>query len=98
MMAETDQLTALRARLTAAGLGGRDLAWLEDRSWSDRNIPAISSATERTEYARREAALNAAIASLSSSERGASIEGKLAAALGARIADFDDRGEEEEER
>jgi len=38
----------------------------------------------------------AAIAGLGISERGESLEGRLAAALGARLADLRDRGEEED--
>ena len=42
-------------------------------------------------FAVAESALNATIAQLSYTERGASLEGRLAAAIGARCADAQDR-------
>jgi hypothetical protein len=84
-----------RIRLVAAGMSGEDLAWLDRHGWNDADIPP-PSADEIEAYERREAALNAAIAGLGISERGESLEGRLAAALGARLADLRDRGEEED--
>ena len=87
---------ALRARLSANGLSSNDLDWLTRIAWSDSNVPAISGDAEHADYARREAALNAVAQNLSFAERAVSTEGKLAAAIGARIADWNDRAEEDE--
>ena len=85
--------SAARARLAAAGMTSDDLACLDAWGWSDANIPA-PSAGDVAAYERREAALNAAIAGLSVVERGQSREGRLAAAIGARLADLRDRDED----
>ncbi len=50
---------------------------------------------EIADYRRREAALNAIVAPLTFAERGKSPEGKLAAAIGAKVADALDPDEEE---
>lgn len=84
-----------RARLAAAGASQDDLSWLENLGWSDAAVPAPKNAAEVEAYRRREAKLNAAIASLTYAERGESLEGKLAAAIGARLADWRERDEEE---
>lgn len=92
-----DDVSALQARLAANGLNPSDLDWLAKTNWSDSNVPPIGSGAEHADYARREAALNAAAQNLSFAERAASTEGKLAAAIGARIADWNDRAEEDED-
>jgi hypothetical protein len=89
------EIKAARSRLTAAGMSGEDLAWFDQHGWNDADIPP-PSADEIDAYERREATLNSAIAALGISERGGSLEGKLAAAIGARLADLRDRGEEDE--
>lgn len=86
---------AARTHRTAAGMSGEDLAWLDRHGWNDGNIPPPST-DEIAAYERREAALNSAIAGLGSSERAELLEGKLAAAIGARLADLRDRGEEDD--
>lgn len=86
--------TAARARLAAAGMSGEDLAWLDKHGWSDADIPPPSPG-EIAAYERRESALNSAIAGMGFTERGDSLEGKLAAAIGARLADLRDRDEDE---
>jgi hypothetical protein len=78
--------TAARAALTTA-----DIAFFDALGWRDSNIPEITSAAQAADYARREAALHGAVANLSFSERGESLEGRLAAALGARLADYKDK-------
>jgi hypothetical protein len=85
---------AARARLAAAGMSGEDLAWLDRHGWNDADIPPPST-DEIEAYERREAVLNSAIAGSGISERGESLEGKLAAAIGARLADLRDRDEED---
>jgi hypothetical protein len=83
---------AARARLAAAGMSGEDLAWLDRHGWNDADIPP--PATDEIEaYERREAMLNSAIAGFGVSERGESLEGKLAAAIGARLANLRERDE-----
>ena len=56
---------AARTHLTAAGMSGEDLAWLDRHGWNDGNIPPPST-DEIAAYERREAALNSAIAGLGS--------------------------------
>ena len=85
-----------RARLAAAGIGADDLRWLDSIGWSAAAVPPVKSEAAAEAYRRREAKLNAAVARLTYAERGESVEGKLAAALGARLADWregDDDGE-----
>ncbi len=93
-MAHSDEIASARAALAAAGMSGDDLAWLDSVDWRDANIPPPSPG-EIGAYQRRETALNASIAYLSITERGASLQGKLAAAIGARLADLRDREEED---
>ncbi len=88
------EMNAARTRVSAAGMRGEDLAWLDRHGWNDADIPPPST-DEIEAYERREATLNLAIAGLGISERGKSLEGKLAAAIGARLADLRDRDEED---
>jgi hypothetical protein len=94
-MAETIELSKTRARLAAVGVRKDDVAWLESHGWNDAAIPPVTNSEDEEAYRRREAALNAAIVGLSFTERGQSIEGKLAAAIGARLADWQDGNEDE---
>ncbi len=64
-------------------------------STSDAAVPAPKDAGEAEVYRRREAKLNAAVSSLTYAERGESPEGRLAAAIGARLADWRDGDEDE---
>jgi len=96
MMPDADQTAALRARLSAAGLGDIDLQWLEHLGWEDGAIPAIESDEQRADYTRREGALKTSATGRTFAERAEMIESKLAAAIGARIADWDDRSEDED--
>lgn len=91
----SDTTTQARARLAAAGMGADDLRWLDSLGWSDAAVPPVKSEADAEAYRRREAKLNAAVASLTYAERGESVEGKLAAALGARLADWRDADEDE---
>ncbi len=79
---------ALRAKLAASGLAEADLGWLDRLGWDDSRIPPVTSDAERDAYVRRIAALEAAVSHLGFADRGASSEGRLAAALGARVADW----------
>lgn len=90
-------LNELQTRLRVAGMSADDVQWLEGLGWSDGAVPPVRSAQEAIEYARREDKLNAAIAELTFPERAESVEGKLAAAIGARIADWRDGGEADED-
>jgi hypothetical protein len=83
-----------RERLQLAGLSAADLAWFDSFGCNDSAVPA-PRADEIADYSRREAALNAAVAPLSFAERGESPEGRLAAAIGARVADARDSEEDE---
>ena len=84
----------LKERLEMAGLSAADLAWLESFGCDDARVPAPRP-EEVADYSRREAALNAAIQALTFAERGEALEGRLAAAIGARIADARDTDEDE---
>ena len=87
----------IRARLKSGGMTEADLGWLDSIGWSDAAIPAIETEAEAGDYARREAALNASIHALLANDRGQSLEGKLAAAIGAQIANWKDQNEPDEE-
>ena len=86
----------MKQRLEMAGLTSADLAWLDSFGCDDKAVPPPRP-EEIDAYRRREAALNASIAPLTFFERGISQEGKLAAAIGARIADADDPDEDEDD-
>jgi hypothetical protein len=85
-----------RERLREAGFSPEDFLWFDAFGWDDGRTPAPKP-EEIAAFRRREAALNAAVAHLSYGERGSSIEGRLAAALGARCADAEDRASGEED-
>ncbi|MCX7900047.1 MAG: hypothetical protein N2444_08205 [Methylocystis sp.] len=91
-MSET--VATARAKLAAAGMSGEDLAWFDTIGWNDAAIPPPTPG-EIGAYQRREVELNASIADLSITERGASLQGKLAAAIGARLADLRDWDEQD---
>ena len=93
-MTTSIEMNAERSRVTGAGMSGEDLAWLDRHGWNDADIPPPST-DEIEAYERREAALNLAVAGLGISERGESLEGKLAA-IGARLTDLRERGEEDD--
>jgi hypothetical protein len=76
----------MQERLGLAGLKAADIAWFDSFGSDDARVPPPRP-DEVADYARREAALNAAVAALTFAERGESPEGRLAAAIGARIAD-----------
>jgi hypothetical protein len=84
----------LKERLVLAGLSAADLAWFDSFGCDDARVPAPHP-EEVADYVRREAALNSAIKALTFAERGEALEGRLAAAIGARIADVRDPDEEE---
>jgi hypothetical protein len=89
----TDQNTgidSLKARLASSGLTREDLAWFDSLQWRDANVPPPAS-DEVDQYQRREAALNADIVKLGVLEKGMTLQGKLAAAIGARLADLRDQ-------
>ena len=85
-----------RARAAAAGLTARDLAFLEAIDWDDARVP---SATEDTIalYRALEDGLNKAVAHLDIDVRIRLPENRLAAAIGARIADWRERHESADE-
>ena len=84
-----------RERLRRAGLTAEDFAWFDTFAWDDARVPAPEP-EDIADFRRREAALNAA-APAGFSEHGASLEGRLAAAIGARCADAQDRASGEED-
>jgi len=84
-----------RERLRAAGLTLEDFAWFDAFGWDDARVPA-PALQDIAEFRRREAALNAA-APVGFTEHGASLEGRLAAAIGARCADAQDRASGEDD-
>ena len=97
-MSAPSETASARQRLSQAGMRDEDLAWLESHGWSDTAIPPITSPDDALAYKRRETLLNNAIANLGVTERGESLEGKLAATMGARQADWRERGDDEEDR
>ncbi len=84
----------MKERLQMAGLAAADLAWFDSFGCDDKAVPPPRG-NEIIDYRRREAALNASISALTFSERGVSPEGRLAAAIGARIADATEPDEDE---
>jgi hypothetical protein len=84
-----------RLRLTQAGLTPADFSWFDGFNWDDRAIP-ILRADQLADFQRREAVLNKAVAELSFAERGESVEGRLAAAIGAVVANFRDAEDDED--
>lgn len=90
--------TAARNRLSAAGLDSADLRWLESLGFDDAAIPPVESAQQAADYERRASRLTALAGRLSLWERETALESRLAAAIGARLADWKDQqsGEDEE--
>lgn len=82
----------MKERLVQFGLSTGDIAWFDSFGCNDARVP-VPRADEIADFRRREAVLNAGIAGLSYSERGESREGRLAAAIGARVADVLERAE-----
>jgi hypothetical protein len=87
---------ALLMALKDQGLTPADLAWLDRLEWDPAAIPAAEPG-EIADYRRREAALNAANDGLTFAERGEALAGKLAAAIGARVANATDEKDEDED-
>lgn len=94
-MSEADRIDEARARLLAAGANRKEIEYFDSLGWNDARIPPIGTDADVADMRRREARLNAAVAHLSFAERAESPEGKLAAAIGARIADWTDRDDED---
>lgn len=92
-----DDTATLRTALTLAGFSPDDLRWLDGFGWRIDQTPAIENEAQRQAYERREAAIAASAAHLTYAERGASPEGRLAAMIGARLADWRERGGDDEE-
>ncbi len=84
----------IRERLQLAGFSAADIAWFESFGGDASRVPAPNP-DDIAAYRRREAALNAAVAPLSFSERGELPEGRLAAAIGAQVANAQDKDEDE---
>jgi hypothetical protein len=78
-----------------AELSVEDQRWFRSIDWSDSRVPPVASEADATAYARREAALTKAIDGLTFAERGDSAEGRLAAAIGAALANWRERDEDE---
>ena len=95
-MTDDREQAEARARLALAGLSVSDLKWLNEIDWKPASVAPIESSAQMDDYVRREAMLNASIARLTSTERGISFEGRLAAQVGAKIADWRERGESED--
>jgi asparagine N-glycosylation enzyme membrane subunit Stt3 len=90
------EIASLKARLSKSGLTGDDLEWFDSLEWRDTNVPP--PAPDQVErYKRREAALNADIANLGVMERGSTSQSRLAAAIGARLADLRDRADDDDD-
>lgn len=79
-----------------AEISAEDAAWLRKIDWNDAAVPPLADSIEAARYARLEKALNQAMKGASYAERGESAEGRMAAALGARLADWRDSAEGED--
>jgi hypothetical protein len=86
----------LRDSLKLVGASAADLAWFDSIGWNDADVPP-ATAESVADYERREALLNATLRAETFAERGASHAGRLAAAIGARLADLRDKQDDEEE-
>jgi len=96
MTDQSTEIESLKTRLAKAGLTGDDLKLFDSLEWRDVNLPPPAPG-EVESYKRREAALNADIAKLGVPEKGATLQSKLAAAIGARLADLRDQLASEED-
>lgn len=94
-MTQSYQHGEIRSRLKEHGLTEVDLNWLDGLAWSDAAIPPIGTSREAADYMRREKALNSSVSALLLLERVESIEGKLAASIGAALANWKEHGEED---
>jgi hypothetical protein len=86
----------LRDNLKLVGASKADLEWFDAIGWNDAEVPPAGPESA-ADYERREALLNATLNAETFAERGASHAGRLAAAIGARLADLRDSQEEDEE-
>ncbi len=86
----------LRDNLKLVGASKTDLDWFESIGWNDTNVPPAEP-EDVADYERREALLNATLTAETFAERGASHAGRLAAAIGARLADLREPEEDEDE-
>lgn len=86
----------LRDLLQLAGASPADLAFFESIGWDPARIPPVEPGMLE-DYERREALLNSTLKGETFAERGDSPAGRMAAALGAQIADFRDRAEGEDD-
>ena len=79
-----------------AELSPEDAAWLRQQRWNDAGVPPIANARDAERYARIEAAIGKATKGATFAERGESAEGRMAAALGAHLANWRERDEQAE--
>jgi hypothetical protein len=86
----------LRDELKLVGVSKADLDWFESINWNDAEVPPAERG-DMADYERREALLHATLEGETFAERGASHAGRLAAAIGARLADLRESEDEEEE-
>lgn len=86
----------LKEALSAHGAGAEDLAWFDSFGWDPAGIPAATP-RDMAAYQSREALLNKTLGGLTFAERGNSEAGRLAAAIGARIADLKDEVDDDAE-
>lgn len=86
----------LRGRLKDKGMSEADLDWLDSFNWKDGGVPPVSTAGEVADYQRRIRVLNASVENLLLPERVSTLEYKLAASLGAALANWRDRDEDDD--
>jgi len=87
----------LRDNLKLVGASKADLDWFDSIGWNDAEVPPAGPESV-ADYERREALLNATLKAETFAERGDSQAGRLAAAIGARLADLRDEEEEDDEK
>jgi hypothetical protein len=87
----------LRDHLKLVGAPQADLDWFDSIGWNDADVPA-AEVEDVADYERRETLLNATLRAETFAERGESLAGRLAAAIGARLADLRERDEDDDEK
>ena len=86
----------LRDRLVASGAPEADIAWFDQIGWDPARVPPLRE-QDVMAYRHRIDLLTGLVDSLTFAERGNSDAGRMAAAIGARVADYEDEQDGDEE-
>ena len=79
-----------------AEISADDAAWLKKTGCSDAAVPPVANAADAERYKRLEKAIGNALKGSTFAERAESAEGRMAAAIGARLADWRELDEKDE--